>query len=132
MISTKNLVQKNIENLTSLWRTAGEGAAAHSARNEFEFGDINYSEWPNRLWFDQGLNKSNLQAAKNILMSTSTKLVIPYWDIYESKSYELLEAKGFEKTFEQIGMSLKLMQSYEPIEALRIEKVSNKETAILW
>jgi ribosomal protein S18 acetylase RimI-like enzyme len=127
-----NLVQKNIENLTFLWRIVGEGVAAHSARNEFEFSDINYSAWPNRLWFNQDLNESSLQAAKNILRSTSTRLVIPYWDIYQSNSYELLEANGFEIIFEQIGMSLKMTQSYEPIETLRMEKVSNKETAILW
>ena len=127
-----NLVQKNIENLTSLWRIAGERADAHSSRAEFEFSDINYSEWPNRLWFHQDLNEDNLHAAKNILMATSTNLVIPYWDIYQSNSFELLEANGFEKRFEQIAMSLELRQTYEPIETLRIEKVSNKETAILW
>jgi ribosomal protein S18 acetylase RimI-like enzyme len=130
MKETMDLVQANIENLTSLWRTAG--GRTHISRDDFDFGDIDYSEWPNRLWFHQDINEDSLKKAKIQVLATSTQLVIPYWDIYQSHSYELLEANGFQQIFEQIGMSLKMTQPYEKLETLRIEKVSNKKNAILW
>jgi len=127
-----NLIQKNIDNLTSLWRKVGEREHAHTSGDDFDFSAINYSEWPNRLWFHHDLNENSLKAAKNQLLSSSTKLIVPYWDIYQSQSYGLLEANGFEKLSEQVGMSLKLTQSYEKIEPLRLEIVTSKESAILW
>lgn len=127
-----NTIQANIDNLTSLWRTIGERAHAYTSRKDFDHSVISYSQWPNRLWFHHDLNEINIKAAKEVLQATSTRLVLPYWDIYGGQSYKLLEENGFEKQSEQIGMSLRLNQEYQKIGSLRTEKVSNESTALLW
>ncbi len=57
---------------------------------------------------------------------------VPYWDIYSNGSYELLEANGFTKTSEQVGMYLTLTGPYEKAGTLTIKKVVDMETALLW
>lgn len=132
MKAISDLAQENISNLTSLWRTVADKAQAHTSGEDFDFSSIDYSEWPNRLWFHHDLDQRTVGAAKNQLLSTPVKLVIPYWDIYQSGSYQLLEASGFELQSEQIGMSLRLAETYEKVKNLSLEKVSNNESAMLW
>lgn len=127
-----NLVKENIENLTSMWRLVNKNVNAHHVEVEFEFGAINYSEWPNRLWFHRDINEHDLKIAKRAILNSSSDLIIPYWDIFQSQSYELLEESGFEKRLEQVGMSLKLATSYQQVPTLTIEKVNNKKNAKQW
>lgn len=132
MKEAADLVQKNIENLSSLWRTVGEKFHSHTSGPDFDYSVISSSEWPNRLWFHHDIQEKSLEEVKNVLRTMPTRLVIPYWDIYQSHAYELLEANGFEKLFEQVGMSLNLAQAYKEAEGLHVEKVSSEEGALLW
>ncbi|MDN5202686.1 GNAT family N-acetyltransferase [Fulvivirgaceae bacterium BMA10] len=127
-----NLIKENVKNLTSLWRIVGDRVHAYTRGDDFDISAITDSEWPNRLWFHHDINERSLKAAKESLLSVSTNLIVPYWDIYQSRSYEFLESNGFEKLFEQVGMSLALTQAYETIGTLQIEKVTSKKTALVW
>ncbi|GAA0189516.1 hypothetical protein GCM10009122_49890 [Fulvivirga kasyanovii] len=128
----EELVIKNIGNLTSLWQTVGEMANSQTSGETFDYCIIPYSEWPNRLWFHHDLNEEGVSQAKEVLLSTQKNITIPYWDIYQSNSDQLLAANGFEVRFEQVGMSLKLGHSYDVPQKLSFKKVENEKEAQLW
>ncbi|ELR69470.1 hypothetical protein C900_05002 [Fulvivirga imtechensis AK7] len=132
MRTVSDRVSKNIENLTSLWRVVGKRAQAHTREESFEFCAVDYSEWPNRLWFHHNADEKTAIAAKDRLLTTPFRLVVPYWDICQSQSYKWLEAHGFEKQFEQVGMSLQLGKRHDETGALTIKKVQTEEEAIQW
>ncbi|WP_343328971.1 hypothetical protein [Polaribacter staleyi] len=119
MKETTNLTNANIKNLTSLWQTASESINAYFKEPKFDYSLIEYSEWPNRLWFNQEISKNTIALAKERLLSTSTNLIIPYWDIYNSNSFEILEQNGFVKKFEQTGMSLKVKHLFDELKILK-------------
>ncbi|TRX59999.1 GNAT family N-acetyltransferase [Fulvivirga sp. M361] len=127
-----DIIKENIKDLTSLWQKVSEQANAYTTGEDFDFGEISYSAWPNKLWFHHDVNKRTLDSAKSLLLSHSTRLTIPYWDIYQSTAYELLEANGFEKLSEQVGMYLKLTRTYEKADELELKKVTDDKDALLW
>lgn len=61
-----DLIHENMNNLTSLWRTAAIGVDAHVRNDYFEFSAINYSEWPNKLWFKNGVTTQILNKAIDV------------------------------------------------------------------
>ncbi|MFB6343302.1 GNAT family N-acetyltransferase [Saccharicrinis sp. FJH62] len=127
-----NLIRENIENLTSLWQIVGERANAFYQKKGFSYCGINYSEWPNRLWFHGEVNDTNLQEAKALISGSRVNLKIAYWDIFENNALELFEKHGFIRTSEQIGMSLKVDRPFETTKSIKLEKVANKSQAVLW
>tara|TARA_B100000809_G_scaffold178239_1_gene175818 strand:- start:4460 stop:5194 length:735 start_codon:yes stop_codon:yes gene_type:complete len=127
-----NNIKLNIENLTSLWQTVSEPFNSYFSETNFDYSLIENSEWPNRLWFNKEINKDTIALAKEKIISTSTNLTIPYWDIYNSNSFELLEQDGFNLKFEQIGMSLKAPHIFTELKDLSLKKVSTEEEAKLW
>lgn len=131
-MKAEDLIFKNIENLVSLWKTVSEKAGYYTSEGDFDCSLVPYSEWPNRLWFSRDMDEEAVSRAKKVLLATSKNMTVPYWDIYQSQSYELLESNGFEVRFEQVGMSLKLTQSYDGPQKLRLKKVSTEEDARLW
>ena len=70
--------------------------------------------------------------AKEKMQSGEAKLSVPYWDIYGSKSYTLLEKHGFSLKFEQIGMGLKLENKFNNSGTLKLKRVETKQEARLW
>lgn len=127
-----NLIKENIENLTSMWRLVNENMKSHHVESEYEFGVLNYSQWPNRLWFNCEITEHDLKKAKTVIRNSSAKIIIPNWDIYESQSYETLEKNGFEKKLQQIGMTLELDSSYQSVSTITFEKVDNETKAKQW
>ncbi|WP_034044917.1 GNAT family N-acetyltransferase [Wocania ichthyoenteri] len=127
-----NSIKSNIQNLTSLWQTVSEPLNSYFIETDFSFSLIEHSEWPNRLWFNQEINKDGIALAKEKLLSISTNLTIPYWDIYNSNSFEMLDENGFNLKFEQIGMSLKAPHIFTEIKTLSLKKVSTEKDAKLW
>ena len=127
-----NIIQANIHNLISLWQRAAAPLKGCFETNEFSFCYIEHSDWPNRLWFEQEIAENSVEAAKNHICSTSQNLLIPYWDIYNSTSHEILEAAGFNAKSVQIGMSLKLNKQYKKDFVLSFERVFNVNEANRW
>lgn len=125
-------IKFNINNLTSFWQKVGVPLNSFFEREYFDYSFIEISEWPNRLWFNKDIDQKSIDLVKNELPSILGKLTIPYWNIYNNKLYQLLEKNGFELKFEQIGMSLKIKQSYKENNHFKIIKVSNIKETIVW
>lgn len=126
-----NLITDNIDNLTEFWKTVGHPFLAYHKKNAVEFCKIENSGWPNKLWFKEDLKSNDLPKIIELIKQNSG-LVIPYWDIFESNSNELLEKNGFQIKTEQVGMFLKLSQKFELEKNLTFKKVSTEEDAKIW
>ena len=127
-----NLIKANIDNLTSLWKTASKPYGTYFSESEFSYGYVRNSEWPNRIWLNQGNDKEIITTLKNKISSVAVPLIFPFWDIYENDFNEALEHQGFIKFFEQIGMSLKIGKPQGIQSDLDISLVSNNSEAMLW
>ncbi len=128
----KNLIEANIDNLTSLWKVAGIPFHACFSELHFDYCFIENSEWPNRLWLHQDLKQETISIIKERVASIPSQLTIPYFDLYNSNSNKFLESGGFTKQFEQVGMSLKLDNLLEVENDLSIQLVSNESESIVW
>lgn len=127
-----DITRANIENLTALWRTASLPFNGYFEKNGFNYCAVAASEWPNRLWFTRDIDRELITAAQQATAHVSTGLVLPYWDIYNSGSSEILDTMGFERRSEQIGMSLKLGSAFPEKSHLTYELVNNHSAAKLW
>ncbi|MFK8036909.1 MAG: GNAT family N-acetyltransferase [Crocinitomicaceae bacterium] len=132
MKNKSNLINQNIQNLTSLWQEASLFSNSFIRSPLFNYTAIEDMNWPNRLWFNKDLDQETILLVKNKILSDFPNLIIPYWDIYDSNSNQLLEQNGFIKLFEQIGMSLELHNSFEVQTGLKIVVVSTKDEAVTW
>lgn len=127
-----DIIKSNIENLTSLWRLAGTKANAFHHEKEFSYVPISYSEWPNRLWFHDQITQTNLEPARDILSQSPIDLKITCWDVLQPNASDLLENSGFIESSEQIGMSMKLNERYNSENRIILQRVEDKDNAILW
>jgi GNAT superfamily N-acetyltransferase len=125
-------VQANIENLTSLWKTAAIPFDAYFNNHLFHYCDVEDSDWPNRIWFDRDFNNNDLETALKNIPDRPNKLHLPYWDTYNSKSYQLIEAKGYALKSEQAGMSLQLHEPFALKSNLHFKPVTTEADAITW
>jgi GNAT superfamily N-acetyltransferase len=126
-----NLIKDNIDNLTDFWKTVGAPFLSYHKENSIEYCKIENSGWPNKLWFKEDFNFQELPKIIQIVKN-NPGLVIPYWDIFNSKSNELLEEKGFQIRTEQVAMFLKLDQKFSLQGNLAFKKVSNGDDAKIW
>jgi ribosomal protein S18 acetylase RimI-like enzyme len=122
----------NLHNLTSLWKTATLPFNSYQALPYFDYAYIEGCQWPNRLWFHQDLTKNSVLAAKSIVEKAPVQLTIPYFDIYNNKSFELLEKEGFQIALEQVAMFLKPKELFPQKSNFRLEKVATETQANLW
>jgi hypothetical protein len=127
-----NTVQENINNLTSLWKTAAIPFKSYFNNGHFHYCEVADSDWPNRLWFDRDITEDDITTAVKHIQPRSAKLMLPYWDIYGSQSYEIIEAKGYALKSEQAGMSLKLQEPFALKGLLDFREVVTEPKAILW
>jgi ribosomal protein S18 acetylase RimI-like enzyme len=126
-----NLIEDNINNLTGLWKTVGAPFLSYHKNETFEYCKIENSGWPNKLWFREDISKKDLPKIIKT-MQTNSGLVLPNWNIFESKSYEILEANGFVIKTEQVAMALKLDQKFTLENNLTYKRVSTEQDAKTW
>lgn len=126
-----DLIEENINNLTQLWKTAGIPFLSYHKSDTFEYCKIENSGWPNKLWLRKDITKNDIPDIKK-LMQTHSGLVLPYWDIYKTKPYEILEAYGFTVKTEQVAMALKLDQKFTLQNNLSFKRISNEQDAKIW
>ena len=126
-----SLIEDNIHNLTGLWKTVGIPFASYHKKDAFEYCKIENSGWPNKLWFCQDINKNDAEKAIEI-MKSNLGLVLPYFDIFSTNSYEILEDKGLIKKTEQVAMALKLDQKFQQQNNLNFKRVLNDKDATIW
>lgn len=122
-----DLIQENINNLTSLWRLAGDRSGIHTQKDGFEFSWIPGAEWPNRLWF----NSESSSAKEAIQVARTHGLGISTWDGITTPTILLGEA-DFELKTELNGMFLELNQLDQPKDTLEIIRVKNSLEASVW
>lgn len=133
MSKTINLVDLNIANLTSLWKTACIPFDSYVATPHFNYCEISNSDWPNRLWFNGALTQEKLDLAKEKLLSTPFRVSIPHFSLNEAESTTIFEENGFKITFEQVGMALKLgATAFKTNNDIKIKLVSNILEAEKW
>lgn len=130
-MSKISLIEDNIHNLTALWKTVGTPFNANHKKENFEYCKVAHSGWPNKLWFNQDISENDADQAIEILKSDSG-LVLPYYDIYKTNSYEILEAKGLVKKTEQVAMALKLDQKFTQQNNLTHKRILNEQDAKIW
>lgn len=123
----KNSIRKNMDNLTSLWRTVGEQSQSHHLEKDFEWSDIEYSQWPNRLWFRKVGGPRDLNQTKEVLESANADVTISFMDI--GQSIPDFEGSGFTQVSELVGMSTRLEGKYEAeeVELLEVETKADTE-----
>lgn len=131
-IKENNILTANLGNLTALWKQVGVSLNSYFKNDQFEYCDVQNSSWPNKIWFKKDLQEAAVDLVIGKMQSSSNALTLPYWDIYESRSYELLESKGFTEKSRQVGMSLALDKPYPEQGRLTIRQVSNEEEIKLW
>lgn len=127
-----NIIQANIDNLTSLWQKVAELQDGSFLSRDFSYCYVKNSDWPNRLWFEREVSKSSIIAAKQAISSVPKPLTVSYWDIYGSTSHEILKNAGFQEKSLQIGMSLKLSDHSKKQCRLSLEKVATDGQARTW
>ena len=126
-----NLIEDNINNLTDFWKTVGTPFLSYHKNDTFEYCKIENSGWPNKLWLRNDITKNNLPDIIKTMQS-NLGLVLPYWDIFGTKSYEILEAYGFILKTEQVAMALKLDQKFALQNTLSFKKIDNEQDAKIW
>ncbi|MDO6803850.1 GNAT family N-acetyltransferase [Wenyingzhuangia sp. 1_MG-2023] len=129
--TTKNST-KNIQNLTSLWKTVGNIFNVYSKKSEFEFCEIQHSEWPNRIWGVPNITQNILESIQQKIATTNATITLPIWNELNTKQKMLLEHNGFVFIFEQIGMSLVLNQPLKTNGSILLKQVTNLDEAELW
>lgn len=125
------LIKENINNLIGLWKTVGIPFQSYHKNDTFEYCKIENSDWPNKLWFRQDITENDAEKALETMQSNSG-LVLPYFDIFGTNSYEILENKGLIKKTEQVAMSLKLEQKFTQQNNLSFKRVLNNEDSKIW
>lgn len=130
-MKNKAFIEDNINNLTDFWKTIGIPFLSYHKKNNFEYCKIENSGWPNKLWLRQDLTKKDVPEIIAI-MKSNPGLVLPYWDIFGTKSYKILDAYGFEVKTEQVAMFLKLDQKWELQNNLSFQRVFNEHDAKIW
>ncbi|WP_439490142.1 GNAT family N-acetyltransferase [Algoriphagus sp.] len=123
----------NINNLVSLWESVGDSFQITRSGKGFSYCQVVGSEWPNRLWFHgEDPKKETMKAAIEIVRESSVSLSVSYWG-KESDTFESgMEAEGFVKKSEQIGMSLRLERELESLGRIRLRRVDSESDARLW
>lgn len=127
-----NLVKANLDNLTALWEQVGVSLNSYFKSDQFEYCEIQNSNWPNKVWFKNDLLEPVVELAIRKMQTSPNSVTLPYWDIYDTRSYEILESKGFTEKSRQVGMSLALDKPYLEQGRLTIQQVSSPEEIKLW
>jgi predicted acetyltransferase len=126
------MIKENIDNLTSLWKTAGNSVGTYFENSEFNGSIIEDSEWPNRIWFNTDANIKILTNAVKFVYNNSKTLTVPYWNNYNNGIEDIFELFNLKLKFKQVGMSMKLENNFEYEERLLIKKVENEKEAQTW
>lgn len=128
-----DIKKENINNLVSLWETVGDSIQKTTSEKGFSYCQVSGSEWPNRLWFhEDGKKKETLKAAIETVRGTSIPLSVCYWGKESDTFQSVMEAAGFVKKSEQIGMSLRLEQEFESPGRIRLRSVASERDARIW
>jgi ribosomal protein S18 acetylase RimI-like enzyme len=126
-----NLIKDNIDNLTTLWKTAATPLLSYHQNDFLEFSQIKNAGWPNRLWFREDIEEKDLQQIQETIKK-NPGLVVPYWNIFGSNSNEIFEKNGFSIRNQLAAMALKLDEKFTTQNILTFKRVLNEVDAKTW
>lgn len=126
------IIKANIQNLTSLWQEAGRAYQSYYSFSGFDYCLIQNSDWPNRLWFNEPLDKEKMDLAFQKVLSKSPGLILPHWYTKEQGVSPWLDTYGFSLLFNQIGMSLELGIKFQRTGNLVMKRASSKPECQAW
>ncbi|NQX81278.1 MAG: GNAT family N-acetyltransferase [Flavobacteriaceae bacterium] len=129
MKNKEELTQINIDNLISIWITAGKRFGAHNKTPNFDYCLIENSQWPNKLWTNKSLNTETIGFIKQQL---TTMPSLQVWNIYNKPDDDIFKSNGFRVKSEQTAMNLKLSETFETEDNLEIILVTNSSQSKLW
>ncbi|WP_299457948.1 GNAT family N-acetyltransferase [uncultured Microscilla sp.] len=131
--TTLNLTKANFNNLTAYWAETSKLYDMYFAGESFSYCVNPDALWPNRVWMHQPLSPKLLQEVKEKIQGLPQPMVVPYVHQPNDNADEIFAAQGFKVAFEQIGMSLKLGNTY-PHQQNRVtlKKVLQVNEATLW
>ncbi|PKB44491.1 acetyltransferase (GNAT) family protein [Cellulophaga sp. RHA19] len=132
MKKEQNLINSNLNNLISLWRTVGVAFGSYKRELNFEYCEIKDSEWPNRLWLQQNITQGIVDELKIKLTTISKNITVPLWNIYDKDDDTILIRNGFRLKFEQVGMFLKVNKSFVINNNVKIKQVTSINDTKLW
>ncbi|WP_452219046.1 GNAT family N-acetyltransferase [Lacinutrix undariae] len=121
----------NINNLTTLWKTAASYAPNNLSDKNFECAYIPNTQWPNRIWAKQPLSLEELEKTKQKLGPHYKNITFSHFytpNINESlQKNQNLKAKSI-----QYGMSVSLHNKFKTQKNIVFKTVSNEDEAQLW
>jgi len=126
--------QQNIDNLTSLWLLASEPFGAYRKSGSYNIVELDFSEWPNRVWQTEENGKIGTENVKEVLRQSSTNPTFTKWNVLQYDEHQEAENLGLSLKSIQIGMSLNLRNyNIQPSNhSLFLDQVNNAEKAVLW
>ncbi|MBO6495772.1 MAG: GNAT family N-acetyltransferase [Roseivirga sp.] len=123
-----NLIQENIDNLTSLWQLAGNRCGVFEQNSSYSFSYISQSSWPNRIWLTANIDSTTFNEA--ITKAKQHGLGISLWD--ELMEMHQLEAEGYKLKLELQGMSMPLEEWERQGQPIELLTVGDDLTAAMW
>lgn len=132
MKTKDKLIKENIDNLITLWKTAGAAFQAYFNKGDYEYVQIPGSEWPNKIWFSREISKPDAELVLAQNSESNANLVIPYWDLYGTSSLKNLEASGFTEKSRQIAMCLELGNRFDEQKRLDFKRVTSSKALQQW
>ncbi len=120
----------NINNVTHLWKVAGEAFEGYKENSSYEYSLIKNSEWPNRIWTNKVLTKDAADEIK-LEMEKDQRLTFSFFNKGNEKS-ALLTGDGFTLKSKQYGMSLPLESKFKIEKNIDFVRVNDKVNALLW
>jgi len=127
------LLEKNLNNLTTLWKKLGAQQPAFARQSPDIFQSAN---WPNRYWLDAFSEADRAAFFSQHIETIPPHVLVPIWGI-NPQNDELLETalrtNGFEPVLVQTGMYLELTaSSHGGLTNLDIRKVETATQTSEW
>ena len=125
-----NHIKQNIDNLTHLWKIAGQTFQGYSKNSEYSLSIIDNAEWPNRIWIESPPSVTSLEEV-SLKMKNHPELTFSYFKQgQENDNFTTLN--HFKPKSLQYGMSLPLNKKIETKRKIEFIQVNNEVKASLW
>ncbi|WP_428742181.1 GNAT family N-acetyltransferase [Tenacibaculum sp.] len=122
--------QLNIDNLTSLWRTASSVYKGHQKEDSFEIAYIENTQWPSRVWTDSITSSQQIEELQQKLDAYGN-LTFSYFTPFNQENTDKNELPLNLKSV-QYGMSLLLKEKFTTQKNITFKRVENEEEANTW
>ncbi|MCO7186330.1 GNAT family N-acetyltransferase [Tenacibaculum sp. XPcli2-G] len=124
-------IASNINNLTSLWKTAATPYQGYYKETSFESAYIENAQWPNRIWTNLSPSKNQLKEVQQQMLVEDKYFTFSLFTLSSQENNMELDAKIQLKST-QYGMSLELNEKFETQRQIDFKRVKNKEEAGIW